>query len=125
MEDDGVQDARCAVGFREDEVDVAGVWRPASVRAADGDLDGCIYLVNDGAEELAVGFYLFSRDPGLEIVVVFNADQLVFAKVGFADEIAQGAMALVDPLGCLSEAYSVYFQKPLQGQVIRFETGVF
>lgn len=81
--------------------------------------------MDDVTDEFAVGFDFCARDPGLEIVVVFNADQLVFGKVGFVHEIVQGSMALVDPLGGLTKTDPVDFQELLQGQVVRFKTGVF
>lgn len=80
--------------------------------------------MDDTTDEFAMGFDFCSRDPGLKIVVVLNADQLVFGKMGFAHEIFQGPMALVDPLGGLSETDPVDFQEFLQSQVVRFETGV-
>lgn len=124
VDDEGAQRGGGAVRFGEDEVDVARGGGAAAVGAADGDLDGGVESVDGGAEEGVVLGYFGAGDSREEVVVVVDAEFLVFRERGFAGKVGQGAVALVDPEAGLDVAYAVDFHEFLQDKVVGFQLGV-
>lgn len=68
--------------------------------------------------------HFVAGDAGVEVVVVGDSDFLVSCQGGFGDEVVEGAVALLDPAGCLGKADAVHLEEFLQGFVIGVEFGV-
>ena len=88
-------------GFCDDEVDVAGVGGAATVGSSDGELERVVDFAAGFPDVVIVTVHFGAGDARLEVFVVGDADFLVFGEVGFFEEVGEGSVALVDPLGCL------------------------
>ena len=89
VEDYGADGLGGGVWLCDDEVDVAGICGSASVGSTDGELDRVVDFAAGFPNVLIVAVHFCARDARFEVVVMGDADLLVFGQVGLFEEVGE------------------------------------